>query len=69
MVTFNSTGDLAEVLRRAADAHHEYETRVGKDADWPTWYANFICAEASCDRSYRRRYSELEVIRREEDAA
>jgi hypothetical protein len=36
---------LAQRLRQAADAHHAYETRIGHpDADWPTWYAEYITA-------------------------
>jgi catechol 2,3-dioxygenase-like lactoylglutathione lyase family enzyme len=43
---FNSVGDLASALRRAAAAHGEHEKRIGKaDPDWPDWYATFMVAE------------------------
>lgn len=34
---------LAELLREAAKAHHEYEVETGqRDEDWPSWYAAFL---------------------------
>jgi catechol 2,3-dioxygenase-like lactoylglutathione lyase family enzyme len=43
---FASVNDLANALRRAADAHGEHEKRTGKpDANWPDWYAGYISAE------------------------
>jgi hypothetical protein len=46
--TFGSTGDLANALRRAADAHGEHEKRTGKaDANWPDWYADWLAREQS----------------------
>jgi hypothetical protein len=34
---------LAELLREAADAHHEYEKDLGeRDDDWPAWYAEYV---------------------------
>jgi catechol 2,3-dioxygenase-like lactoylglutathione lyase family enzyme len=43
---FASTADLADALRRAEAAHAEYETRTGtRDADWPSWYADFLARE------------------------
>ena len=43
---FASSTDLAAALRRAAAAHGEHEKRTGQhDADWPTWYADYIVAE------------------------
>ena len=42
-LTFDSAGDLARALRRAADAHHQYEQQTGRpDPDWPAWYAAYI---------------------------
>lgn len=41
----NSTAQLASLLRSAADAHHQYEQEHGKDADWQTWYAEWIAEE------------------------
>jgi catechol 2,3-dioxygenase-like lactoylglutathione lyase family enzyme len=44
--TFTSQTELAAALRRAAAAHHEHEKRIGKpDADWPSWYANYLVRE------------------------
>ena len=34
---------LAQLLRDAAKAHHEYEMELGRrDEDWPSWYAAYI---------------------------
>lgn len=44
--TFSSQTELAAALRRAAAAHHEHEKRIGKpDADWPSWYADYLVRE------------------------
>jgi catechol 2,3-dioxygenase-like lactoylglutathione lyase family enzyme len=38
--------DLADALRRAAAAHGEHEARTGEaDADWPSWYAEYMVRE------------------------
>ena len=43
---FASPADLASALKRAAAAHGEHEQRTGKhDADWFTWYAEYIVRE------------------------
>jgi catechol 2,3-dioxygenase-like lactoylglutathione lyase family enzyme len=43
---FTSSTELASALRRAEAAHGEYEKRLGKrDADWPSWYAEYIVRE------------------------
>jgi catechol 2,3-dioxygenase-like lactoylglutathione lyase family enzyme len=43
---FASVNDLANALRRAAEAHGEHEKRTGQpDANWPDWYAGYISAE------------------------
>ena len=35
--------NLAAALRRAKDAHTEFEKHTGvPDPDWPGWYAQFI---------------------------
>ncbi len=35
--------ELARLLSEAAEAHHEYEQRLGRrDEDWPRWYAQYI---------------------------
>lgn len=42
-LTFDSAGDLARALRRAAHAHHQHEQQTGRqDPDWPSWYALYI---------------------------
>lgn len=42
-LTFDSAGDLARALRRAADAHHRHEQQTGRqDPDWPSRYALYI---------------------------
>jgi predicted enzyme related to lactoylglutathione lyase len=44
---FATVNDLANALRRAADAHGEHEKRTGlRDANWSDWYAAFICGRA-----------------------
>jgi hypothetical protein len=36
--------ELARLLREAEEAHGKYEEELGgeRDADWPSWYAEFI---------------------------
>jgi catechol 2,3-dioxygenase-like lactoylglutathione lyase family enzyme len=44
--TYGSLSDLAQALRRAEAAHGEHEKRTGqRDADWPSWYAEYMIAE------------------------
>lgn len=44
--TFTSPTELASALRRAEAAHGEHEKRIGhRDADWPSWYAEYIARE------------------------
>lgn len=44
--TFTSPTELAGALRRAEAAHGEHEKRTGqRDADWPSWYAEYVVAE------------------------
>lgn len=46
--TFTSPTELATALRRAEAAHGEHEKRLGqRDADWPSWYAEYIVREQS----------------------
>jgi hypothetical protein len=41
--TFESASDLAQALRRAAEAHGHHEERTGEaDANWPDWYALYM---------------------------
>jgi hypothetical protein len=43
---YDSAAELADALRRAAAAHGEHEKQIGHaDADWPTWYAQFMVDE------------------------
>ena len=42
-LTFDSAGDLAGALRRAAEAHSRHEEEIGHpDPDWPDWYAAYL---------------------------
>ena len=44
--TYESAADLAQALRRAAAAHGRHEEEIGHaDADWPTWYAQYMVHE------------------------
>jgi catechol 2,3-dioxygenase-like lactoylglutathione lyase family enzyme len=46
--TYTSTSDLATALRRAEAAHGQYEKEKlqgQRDADWPSWYAQYMFAE------------------------
>jgi catechol 2,3-dioxygenase-like lactoylglutathione lyase family enzyme len=44
--TFTSPTELASALRRAEAAHGEHEKRTRqRDADWPSWYAQYMVAE------------------------
>jgi hypothetical protein len=44
--TYESVDDLAEALRRAAQAHGEHEARTGQeDPNWPDWYADYMVRE------------------------
>ncbi|HEX2554307.1 MAG TPA: VOC family protein [Microvirga sp.] len=48
---FLSPADLAAALRRAAAAHGEHETRIGRhDEEWPDWYADFMVREQTGTR-------------------
>ena len=43
---FASINDLAGALRRAADAHGQFEKRIGRaDDNWPNWYAEYMVHE------------------------
>jgi hypothetical protein len=44
--TYESVSDLAEALRRAAEAHGKHEERTGEaDPNWPDWYALYMVRE------------------------
>ncbi len=43
---FASAAELEGALKRAAAAHGEHEKRTGQeDADWPSWYAEYMVKE------------------------
>jgi hypothetical protein len=43
---YESATELAQALRRAAAAHGRHEEEIGHaDADWPTWYAQYMVDE------------------------
>jgi catechol 2,3-dioxygenase-like lactoylglutathione lyase family enzyme len=45
---YTSAYDLAQALIRAAKAHGQHESRIGKtDPDWPNWYAEYMVREQS----------------------
>jgi hypothetical protein len=44
--TYESVKDVAEALRRAAEAHGKHEQRTGhEDPNWPDWYALYMVRE------------------------
>jgi catechol 2,3-dioxygenase-like lactoylglutathione lyase family enzyme len=44
--TFTTPAELESALRRAAAAHGEHEKRTGQhDANWPSWYADYMVRE------------------------
>ena len=45
--SYASAADIAGAMRRASEAHGEYEKRVGgrHDETWPDWYAAYMVAE------------------------
>jgi hypothetical protein len=44
--TYESVSDLADALRRAAEAHGKHEERTGEaDPDWPDRYALYLVRE------------------------
>ncbi len=46
--TYPSVANLAQALKRAETAHGEHEKRTGeRDADWPSWYAEYMVKEQS----------------------
>jgi hypothetical protein len=46
VISFSSTQELADAMRRAEAAHGEHEKRIGKpDPAWPDWYAKYMVAE------------------------
>ena len=46
VISFSSTQELADAMRRAEAAHGEHEKRIGRaDPAWPDWYAKYMVAE------------------------
>jgi hypothetical protein len=45
--SYASVSELADALRRAAEAHGEHEKRHGgeRDENWPDWYAEYLVSE------------------------
>jgi hypothetical protein len=42
-IKFDSVSDLEQALKRAAAAHGEHEKEIGhEDAEWPSWYAQYM---------------------------
>ncbi len=45
-ITYESTDELEQALRRAAEAHGKHEAETGQpDPEWPIWYAQFMANE------------------------
>jgi hypothetical protein len=44
VIATRSVARLADHLRQAEAAHHEYEVAIHPhvDPDWPTWYASYL---------------------------
>ena len=48
LAAYGSEENLAEALRRAAEAHGRHEAEIGReDPDWPDWYAHFMATESA----------------------
>jgi len=48
LAAYGSEANLANALRRAAEAHGRHEAETGQeDKDWPTWYAHYMAQEAN----------------------
>jgi catechol 2,3-dioxygenase-like lactoylglutathione lyase family enzyme len=48
LAVYGSVTNLADALRRAADAHARHEKEIGhSDSDWPSWYARYMASEAN----------------------
>lgn len=53
---YESADELAQALRRAAAAHGRHEEEIGHaDADWPTWYAQYMVDEQAGNPADRTR--------------
>ncbi len=48
LAAYGSVDNLADALRRAAEAHGRHEQEIGHaDADWPAWYAQYMADESA----------------------
>jgi hypothetical protein len=50
-LAYDPVSDLARALLRAGLAHGQYEEELGqgRDADWPTWYAQYLEREQATE--------------------
>ncbi|HEU0240853.1 MAG TPA: VOC family protein [Micromonosporaceae bacterium] len=47
LAAYGSVDNLADALRRASAAHGQHEQEIGHaDADWPSWYAQYMADES-----------------------
>ena len=60
-LTFDSASDLAQALIRAGLAHGRYEEELGqgRDANWPTWYAQYLEREQAAEGTTKETATEL----------
>ena len=48
LAAYGSVDNLADALRRAAEAHGRHEQQIGHaDKDWPAWYAQYMADESA----------------------
>lgn len=58
-----SASDLADLLKRTANAHHVYEAIHGPDPEWWNWYAAFMTRSADITiRHHNERTAPYEEI-------
>ena len=48
LAAYGSVDNLADALRRAAEAHGRHEQQIGHaDENWPAWYAQYMAEESA----------------------
>ena len=48
LAAYGSEANLADAMRRAAEAHGRHEAEIGEsDPNWPDWYAHYMAAESA----------------------
>ena len=48
LAAYGTEANLADALRRAAQAHDQHEAKAGQaDQDWPDWYAHFMVQDSA----------------------